>query len=287
MSSMSWIRGFNATVGRLAPDLVASKMHRAFLTPRDLPPRDWELPLLADAERITLRFGLSALRWGRGPAVLLLHGWEGRPTQFAELIRALVRAGYGVVALDGPAHGHSPGHEANVVLFARALLEASSELPPLKAVIGHSLGGAGALLATQLGLRTEALVTIAAPARILGALRRFAHFVGLPKQARARFVRMVEESAGMPAAQLDVERYRLDFPGLVVHAKDDPMVPFAEAESIHAAWSESHLLALEEGGHSKSLADPRLIEAVLELLGNAGLNAAAERRVFSATALAS
>ncbi|WJN57989.1 alpha/beta fold hydrolase [Pseudomonas sp. SO81] len=287
MSSMSWIRGFNATVGRLAPDLVASKMHRAFLTPRDLPPRDWELPLLADAERITLRFGLSALRWGRGPAVLLLHGWEGRPTQFAELIRALVRAGYGVVALDGPAHGHSPGHEANVVLFARALLEASSELPPLKAVIGHSLGGAGALLATQLGLRTEALITIAAPARILGALRRFAHFVGLPKQARARFVRMVEESAGMPAAQLDVARYRLDFPGLVVHAKDDPMVPFAEAENIHAAWAESRLLALETGGHSKSLADPQLIEAVLELLGNAGLNAAAERRVFSATALAS
>ena len=287
MSSMSWIRGFNATVGRLAPDLVASKMHRAFLTPRDLPPRDWELPLLAEAERITLRFGLSALRWGQGPAVLLLHGWEGRPTQFAELIRALVRAGYGVVALDGPAHGHSPGHEANVVLFARALLEASSELPPLKAVIGHSLGGAGALLATQLGLRTEALVTIAAPARILGALRRFAHFVGLPRQARARFVRMVEDSAGMPAAQLDVARYRLDLPGLVVHAKDDPMVPFAEAQSIHAAWQDSRLLALEEGGHSQSLADPRLIEAVLELLGNAGLNAVAERRVFSATALAS
>ncbi|MDG9922851.1 MULTISPECIES: alpha/beta fold hydrolase [unclassified Pseudomonas] len=287
MSSMSWIRGFNATVGRLAPDLVASKMHRAFLTPRDLPPRDWELPLLAEAERITLRFGLSALRWGQGPAVLLLHGWEGRPTQFADLIRALVRAGYGVVALDGPAHGHSPGHEANVVLFARALLEASSELPPLKAVIGHSLGGAGALLATQLGLRTEALVTIAAPARILGALRRFAHFVGLPKQARTRFVRMVEESAGMPAAQLDVERYRLDFPGLVVHAKDDPMVPFAEAQNIHAAWAESRLLTLEEGGHSRSLADPRLIEAVLELLGNTGRNAAAEHRVFGATALAS
>jgi pimeloyl-ACP methyl ester carboxylesterase len=287
MSSMSWIRGFNATVGLLAPDLVASKMHRAFLTPRDLPPRDWELPLLAEAERITLRFGLSALRWGSGPAVLLLHGWEGRSTQFAELIRALVRAGYGVVALDGPAHGHSPGHEANVVLFARALLEASSELPPLKAVIGHSLGGAGALLATQLGLRTEALVTIAAPARILGALRRFAHFVGLPRQARARFVRMVEESAGMPAAQLDVERYRLDFPGLVIHAKDDPMVPFAEAQNIHSAWADSRLLALEQGGHSRALADPQVIEAVLELLGNAGLNAAAERRVFSAAALAS
>ena len=282
MSAMSWIRGFNATVGRLAPDLAASKMHRAFLTPRELPPRDWELPLLAEAERVTLRFGLSALRWGQGPAVLLLHGWEGRPTQFAELIRALVRAGYGVVALDAPAHGRSPGHEANVVLFARALLEAAGELPPLKAVIGHSLGGASALLATQLGLRTEALVTIAAPARILGALRRFAHFVGLPRQARARFVRMVEQSAGMPAAQLDVERYRLNFPGLVVHAEDDPMVPFGEAQNIHAAWPGSRLLRLDRGGHSKPLGDRQVVEAVLELLGSADLQGAADRRILAA-----
>ncbi|MBC9250070.1 hydrolase [Pseudomonas alcaligenes] len=281
MSSMNWVRGFNATVGRLAPDLVASKMHRAFLTPRELPPRDWELPLLADAERITLRFGLSALRWGQGPAVLLMHGWEGRPTQFASLIRALVRAGYGVVALDGPAHGRSPGYEANVVLFARALLEAASELPPLHAVIGHSMGGAGALLATQLGLRTEALVTIAAPARILGALRRFAHFVGLPKEARARFVSKVEQSAGMPVARVDVAHYALTMPGLVVHARDDQMVPFSEAESIHQAWPGSRLLSLPSGGHSKPLGDARLVEAVLELLGNADLAAAGQRQLLS------
>lgn len=276
MSNMNWVRGFNATVGRLAPDWAASRMQRVFLTPNDLPPREWELPLLADAERITLRFGLSALRWGRGPAVLLLHGWEGRPTQFAHLVRALVRAGYGVVALDGPAHGRSPGYEANVVLFARALLEAASELPPLRAVIGHSMGGAAALLATQLGLRTDALVTIAAPARILGALRRFAHFVGLPRQARARFVSRVEQTAGMPVALVDVAHYRLEMPGLVVHAQDDWMVPAAEAQSIHAAWPGSRLLSLPSGGHSKPLGDPRVVEAVLELLGTVG-----ERRLSS------
>lgn len=140
MNSMSWVRGFNTSIGLLAPHALASKLRREFMTPHTSPPRDWELPLLAQAERITLRFGLSALRWGSGPAVLLMHGWEGRPTQFAELIKALVNAGYGVVALDAPAHGRSPGREANVVLFARALLEAASELPPLKAVIGHSMG---------------------------------------------------------------------------------------------------------------------------------------------------
>ncbi|MGH8355481.1 MAG: alpha/beta fold hydrolase [Pseudomonas sp.] len=266
MSSLSWIRGFNATVGWLAPHAVANKMYRVFMTPRVRPPRDWELPLLGRAERITLRFGLSALRWGSGPAVLLLHGWEGRPTQFAVLIEALVEAGYAVVALDGPAHGRSPGREADVVLFARALLEAASELPPLHAVIGHSMGGSSALLATQLGLRTKTLVTIAAPSRVLSMLRRFARFMGLPPQARSHFIRLVERQAGMPAAHLDVARYQLDFPGLVVHAADDPMVPVSEAEAIHAAWFDSRLLRLEQGGHQRLLADPQLVAGVLELL---------------------
>lgn len=266
MNNMSWVRGFNASVGLLAPHALARTWRRAFMTPRRLPPRAWELPLLEQAERITLRFGLSALRWGSGPAVLLMHGWEGRPTQFAELIKVLVKAGYGVVALDAPAHGRSPGREANVVMFARALLEAASELPPLKAVIGHSMGGASALLATQLGLRTEALISISAPSRILSMLGRFSRYMGLPRQAREHFVRLVEENAGIPVGQLDSACYQLDIPGLVVHATDDPMVPFSEAEALHQNWFDSRLLRLENGGHQRLLADPHLLQAVLELL---------------------
>ncbi|MDT1028360.1 alpha/beta hydrolase, partial [Pseudomonas paraeruginosa] len=80
-----------------------------FMRPGEWPPKDWERPLLASSARVTLRFGLSAWRWGEGPAVLLLHGWGGRPTQFAHLSEQLVGAGYCVFALDAPAHGRSPG----------------------------------------------------------------------------------------------------------------------------------------------------------------------------------
>ena len=103
MSSLTWIRGFNGTIGRIAPRWTAERMRRAFMMPGEWPPKDWELPLLASSERVTLRFGLSVLCWGEGPAVLLLHGWAGRPTQFAHLIEQLVGAGYSVYALDAPA----------------------------------------------------------------------------------------------------------------------------------------------------------------------------------------
>jgi pimeloyl-ACP methyl ester carboxylesterase len=239
------------------------------MTPRNLPPRHWELPLLATAERITLRFGLSALRWGKGPTVLLMHGWEGRPTQFAALIDTLVQAGYTVVSLEGPAHGRSPGRQANVVLFARALLEAAAELPPLRAVIGHSMGGASVMLALQMGLRAEAAVSIAAPAQLVGVLRGFAKRLGMPARARAAFIRQVEWDVGMPIARLDVSGYQLEIPGLVVHAADDELVPASEVHLIHKAWFDSRLLLLEGGGHQRVLADPRLGQAVLELLARA------------------
>ncbi|WP_411564928.1 alpha/beta hydrolase [Pseudomonas shirazensis] len=269
MTTLSWIRGVNGTLGRLAPEHIAGKMRRAFMTPRNLPPRQWELPLLATAERITLRFGLSALRWGQGPTVLMMHGWEGRATQFAALIEALVAAGHTVVSLEGPAHGRSPGRQAHVALFARALLEAAAELPPLRAVIGHSMGGASVLLALQWGLRTEAAVSIAAPAQLLGVLRGFAQRLGMPARARAAFIRQVEQDVGLQVARLDVNGYQLELPGLIAHASDDPLVAASEAQLIHKAWFDSRLLMLEDGGHQRVLADPLLVEGVLELLARA------------------
>ncbi|MGC5700511.1 alpha/beta hydrolase [Pseudomonas sp. NFXW11] len=272
MNGLSWIRGVNGTLGWVAPQWAANRMHQLFMTPRELPPRDWELPLLENAERLTLRFGLSALRWGQGPTVLLMHGWEGRPTQFASLIQALVAAGHTVVALDGPAHGRSPGDQANVVLFARALLEAAAELPPLRAVIGHSMGGASAMLAVQMGLHTETLVSIAAPARILAVLRGFASYMRLPPKARSAFIRRVEKEVGMRAASLDVALYQLEMPGLIIHAEDDQFVLVKESELIHQAWFDSRLLRLKEGGHQRVLADPRTIEAVLALVSGQHLS---------------
>ncbi|MDN7141197.1 alpha/beta fold hydrolase [Pseudomonas sp. JQ170] len=266
MNTLTWIRSVNGTLGRLAPEHVASKMRRAFMTPRNLPPREWELPLLARAERITLRFGLSALRWGKGPTVLLMHGWEGRPTQFAHLIDTLVQSGYTAVSLEGPAHGHSPGHQANVVLFARALLEAAAELPPLKAVIGHSMGGASVMLALQWGLRAERAVSIAAPAHLMGVLRGFANRLGMPARARAAFVRQIERDVGIQVSRLNVSGYQLEIPALIVHAEDDSLIPSSEARAIHEAWFDSRLMLLPEGGHQRVLSDPHLIEGVMTLL---------------------
>lgn len=272
MSTMSWIRGVNGTLGWVAPQMVANRMRQVFMTPRETPPRDWELPLLASAERITLRFGLSALRWGRGPvfADARLGGAKADPVRQPD--QRAGRAGYTAVALDGPAHGRSPGHEANVMLFARAMLEAV-ELPPLHAVIGHSMGGASAMLAVQLGLAHRASGEHRRSGADPQCAARFAKFVGMPARARSAFIRTIEQEVGIPAARLDVAHYQLDMPGLIVHAEDDTFVRVNQSELIHEAWFDSRLLRLEQGGHQRVLADPRVVEGVLALLAGRSLQA--------------
>ncbi|MDW9404933.1 alpha/beta hydrolase, partial [Pseudomonas soli] len=79
MTTLSWIRGVNGTLGHLAPEHVAGKMRRAFMTPRNLPPKPSDPPLLATPDRLPLRLRSSAFRSGPRPTVLPLLGCARRP----------------------------------------------------------------------------------------------------------------------------------------------------------------------------------------------------------------
>lgn len=267
MNQLAAVRRFNTIAGRFAPALAATIADRRFWHPRRLPMRDWEQDIAARAERITTRFGLSALRWGGpGPTVLMLHGWEGRPTQFAALIAPLLAAGRRVIALDAPAHGQSPGHQADPVAFADALLEISAELPRLEAVIGHSMGAAAVAIALSRGLRTDRAVLIAGPASLSGVMDRGASAVGLTATTREHLLRLTEQRIGLAVSALDVAVIgkTLQVPALIVHDQDDDQVPVAEAEAIASAWTGARLLRTRGLGHWRVLRDAGVVSAISE-----------------------
>ena len=103
------IRLFFAVLGRLSPALAGRLAAKLFARPRRHARPARERELIARGTRVVLPDGLHATAWGAGPTVLLVHGWEGRGAQLGALVDPLVAAGYRAVALDGPAHGDSPG----------------------------------------------------------------------------------------------------------------------------------------------------------------------------------
>jgi hypothetical protein len=52
-------------------------------------------------------------KWGRGPGMLFVHGWNGRGINFAYFFKPFIDAGYSIITYDAPAHGESEGHVTN------------------------------------------------------------------------------------------------------------------------------------------------------------------------------
>jgi pimeloyl-ACP methyl ester carboxylesterase len=241
------------------------------MRPRRARQRSWEADVEARAERSRLRTGLSALRWNSsapGLPVLCIHGWEGRATQFDPLAQRLVNGGMSVVAVDGPAHGASPGREANPVEFAKALLLVDHELGPFRAVVGHSMGAGASAIALSWGLRASSAVLLASPSSITGVLSRYAAFVGLPPAAEAAFFERVARHVGFGSSELDVAQVAqtLDLPGLIVHDRSDLEVPFGDGESIAQHWPRASFAPVEGLGHRRLIRDPDVISRVAEFL---------------------
>ncbi|MFL5616912.1 MAG: alpha/beta fold hydrolase [Gemmatimonadaceae bacterium] len=261
------IRLFFAILGRLSPALAGRFAAKLFARPRRHARPDRERELIARGARLALPDGLHATAWGAGPTVLLVHGWEGRGAQLGAFVDPLVAAGYRVVALDGPAHGDSPGVTTTGPEFAQALVATRDVVGPLAAVVGHSFGGFTSLLAVSRGLPTARIVTIGTPASVPEVLRDFLRLIRLPERALPSMIAALEARVRAPMASFEVEAFAptVQVPVLVVHDTDDREVPYADGQRLADVFG-ARLLTTNGLGHRRILYAPEVVVAVVEFI---------------------
>ena len=257
-----------AAASYVAPSLVAPFFRRMMLRPRRhvRPPPVLALPE-AD-ERIDLGDGLVAWRWGAGPKVLLVHGFEGNRTQFGAVIEALVSRGFAAIALDVPAHGESAGGEVTAVKFVAAIERTLDHLGPVYAVVGHSMGGAMSLFSIAHRGGASRVALVSAPSSLKRELQRFARLVGLSKRGAAAFIASVENHVGRPADDFDVRHIagKVKLPLLLIHDQTDRRVPVAEAAHAAHVLPGAELMVTRGLGHNRLLADPKVVVAILDFV---------------------
>ncbi len=128
----------------VSPGLASRVAFRLFLRPmrRGLQPDD--VAFMAGARSHVLQAGddrVQAYEWGTGVrTVLIAHGWGSRGGRFSLLARALLERGWRVVTFDAPGHGLSAGSSSSLPQFIAALDAVATQLGPVHALIGHSLG---------------------------------------------------------------------------------------------------------------------------------------------------
>ncbi|WP_428242211.1 alpha/beta fold hydrolase [Gynuella sp.] len=263
-----------AVVGSLSaamPDYFGNLGARMFLHPRaNKSKRHWANAYKGFEHRSIFVDGHKIPIWtrGEGQPVMLVHGWERDHFTMGGFVAPLLQSGYQVAALDLPAHGEAEGRAAPLPLLAKAVAAATNSLNHPAIVIAHSIGAAMTVLAMEdYDLKPLAAVLISAPSSAKSYAVSQAVDIGLSQNAINKMVARISTTLEAP-----LERFRVDLAlkkiptqTILIHAEDDNIVPFSEAET-NAAAAASQTLWQPSGGHNKILGDAEMINRVVEWL---------------------
>lgn len=260
----------------MAHKLTAQQALTLFCTPqRRALPTDAER-FLDTAGRITIMHGTRGLAgyvWGRenAPTVLLVHGWESHAGNMRGFVPLLLARGLRVVAMDAPAHGASPGSQTNLIDYGDALYNATRQLGPLHGIIAHSFGAPATvgMLERYPQVDVERLVLIGSPCVLRHVLTGFAANTGLDAATFNAMMRLLEKQVGYSVDWFSVDRMTVarQRQVLLVHDRQDEIVPFSEGQRIAHAWTDAHFLVTAGLGHRRLLRDAAVIGQIVAFMG--------------------
>jgi pimeloyl-ACP methyl ester carboxylesterase len=273
----------------LAPRRAAERAARLFLRPlrpapagrsgyvsRETPPFSLDGSLFA-AE---LPDGSPVAGWSFGqagnPAILLVHGWEDDHLSWLPLIDRLLARGYRVIAMDLPGHGRSPGALTPIPVMAAGVAAIGREAAgigaaPFHATIAHSMGGTVTVLAAaEMGLQTGRLALLAPPNHPRLFAAAMMKMLKLDEQQTAQVFAAIEGIVGrsMDSLYLPPLLRRLDTPGLILHSRDDRLVPLQHSRENAAAWRTAEFRMVDGLGHRRLLSDEGVHSMLLHFLAS-------------------
>jgi predicted alpha/beta hydrolase family esterase len=264
---------FLETVWLFWPSIIEKLVHRLFFSPVNYHLNDSEKLLLSHGKPFQIivhNKKIQCWRWGKGPTVILAHGWNGRGVQFQPLIDPMITANFTVITYDAPAHGNSQGKKTNYFEFTDTLrtLWQSCKDENVVAVVGHSLGAAALINFISKEKFTKNVVLFAPPLKIRELLFQTFDQHGVPKIVYQNLIQNLEPLYGYNLfkdnpAQL-IKNIKNDI--LIIHDKNDKAAPFADSEHAAELYDNITLHATVGLGHNRLLNDDSIIKTVLGYL---------------------
>lgn len=272
--SPAQIRSALRAVNALSPELAGALALRLFfVTQPRLATRDEDAATDAAAVRDSIRVRgkeIVTYSWGTGDdTVLLAHGWRGRASQFAPLVRELVAEGFHVVAFDAPAHGASPSAPTDLRDWLAAIEALQQRHGRFRLIVGHSFGALAALTAVRSGTTTAGIAALSGAGTPQVFVDQFAAMLELTPRAKAAFERRFHARFGEDAASMTLRFDAIADPVaanielLVLHDDTDRQVPPSASADLAAAHEgRARLIRTHGFGHNRVLCADVTLDAI-------------------------
>ena len=259
---MRFVQWVYPKIERTIPSLAYRFFITIFFTPLNYKVPEKEKSLERDAEKFTVKAAgktIQCYAWGRGPLILLVHGWAGRATQFRKIIQALVAANFRVVGFDGPAHGRSGGMSTNILEFEETLKAMYDSVGEPEGVIAHSFGGGAVLYAAMNGLVVKKLINIAVPTVADEIIDTYLKTINGSKATAKYFKSYILETNGKPFEEFTalyfIRHLKQHISLLLIHDEGDKDVAIHQAEEVIKIYPKARLVKTKGLGHTRILKD--------------------------------
>ncbi|HYO52101.1 alpha/beta fold hydrolase [Archangium sp.] len=257
-----------SVAGRVATDMFSRSRHT-------------EKPVTAGAplgaQILPLRNGASVVKqayvWGKGPTILLVHGWGADSSSMYSMARPLSQQGFRVIAFDAPAHGASPGNMTTMTEFVTAVGGVMDELGGLHAVVSHSLGGLATVAALSRDTKRQPrhLILLSVPSNLPELMEGFAANHLRLKPTVLPYMRSeLLRRNGVPVEHWDIRTLgrALRMSTLIIHDLEDSIVSFKQAELISEVFAgRCHVEPTRGLGHRNILVDAEVRKKILHFVG--------------------
>lgn len=223
------------------------------------------------------------------PLIVLAHGWGSNRTRVLRYTHSLYEAGFAVFMYDARSHGDSESISAPSALMFRddvqAAVAVARQLPGIDTervvLLGHSLGGFGALLALDQGVNVSAVVTDSMPVHFETMMKSELKRKKIPIFPLAYLIPMVWLiRAGISRAQFNAAKIPLVLakhagsreegrtPVLMIHSSGDDFISAEDLRELKKQLPQGIIqtLFVSTAGHSTSEQDPAFWEQVIPFL---------------------
>ncbi|MGD1840985.1 MAG: alpha/beta fold hydrolase [Thermonemataceae bacterium] len=258
----------------LFPEAVTSFAYNQLTNPQVRKLRENELVVLDKSEKEQYKFktfDIQLYTWqGGDKKILLIHGWEGQAGNFSDLVEKLLENGYTVYAFDAPSHGFSSKGETSLFEFTELVGILIRKLQ-VRQLVSHSFGGVATTYAlfNNKDLEIDKYVLLTTPDRFAERIEDVSATVGITDKVKNRLIGRLEKEINLDINTLNVSDFVKEInvkASLIIHDKNDKVIPIARSKNVHNNWPASQFKEIEGTGHFRILRNDGVIREVISYI---------------------